>query len=906
VVGRRTPIDPKWINFGEIALRDGEFLYVGGLSSTLNTSAEVYNTTYNQFRSAGNMNVAREFFMISYQYSTGGGQDNQIMVAGGYSFYPNNIASTEVIVRKPVGQTCASDSECLYGFCYDGVCCGQPCTAVCQSCNEPGNAGLCITVTGAPRPGHGTCPGSLDGSSCAATCPGGGSQVCTYPSSGSCAVPNGTGACNGGRCGEPTSCTSPFLDCDTSAYPDGCEVNKNTDANNCTGCGIVCDNGHSNGRACNTTTCTYSGCVAGWADCNTAAPNANGCETSTSTITNCAGCGNACDSTHSVGAGCNGTTCTYGSCVAGWADCNTTAPDTNGCETSTTTTANCAGCGNVCDTTHSTGAGCNGTTCTYTGCASGWGNCNTAAPDVNGCETDITTVANCGSCGNACSTNHDTPSCVSGACQIACGAGWGNCDGQVGTGCETDVTTVSNCGTCGHACSTNHATPSCVSGACQVSCAPGWGNCDNDPTNGCEIDLTTVSNCGGCGNVCSTNHDTPSCVSGACQVACATGWGNCDGQASTGCETATTANGNCGACGVTCSPSDSCHTASCQPVAGNGACANVDTSACATPFCSLGTGCGTWHDSDGDGLSDAWESAGYVDMNCNGVNDGPSVDLPLPGANPSAKDIYVRYDYMANAQHSHQPPDAALAQVAQAFAAQGITLHWIAPTGSIAHHQVTTLDSNAASSCAGTDFVTTSSLRASSLCGAGHPCLSGALNPAYHYMMFVHDSTTPGDGTLAANCPIDALCGGHPLATATGVADIGGDDAVISFGHNVDSGVAIGIELWSSTIMHELGHNFGLVHGSLAHPGNSAAECLNYLPNYLSVMNYDYELNTIVPASAAGGTTPIACNVDADCAPPTQTSGPCATANACHCTDDLGAGANVCYRVDYSGGATPA
>ena len=204
---------------------------------------------------------------------------------------------------------------------------------------------------------------------------------------------------------------------------------------------------------------------------------------------------------------------------------------------------------------------------------------------------------------------------------------------------------------------------------------------------------------------------------------------------------------------------------------------------------------------------------------------------------------------------------------------------------------MTTLDPNAQASCAGNDFITVQQLRQENF---------GNLQPAYHYMVFAHDSTTPGDGSLSMNCPHDALCDGQVLAGASGVADVFGDDAIISDGFAIDAGQAWGIELRASAMMHELGHNFGLGHGSLADPGDTFQDyCLNYKPNFISVMNYDYQINTLVPASAPGATTYKYCSTDADCGPPAITSGRCATANSCFCTDDIPS-ANVCYRPDYA------
>jgi predicted DsbA family dithiol-disulfide isomerase len=330
---------------------------------------------------------------------------------------------------------------------------------------------------------------------------------------------------------------------------------------------------------------------------------------------------------------------------------------------------------------------------------------------------------------------------------------------------------------------------------------------------------------------------------------------------------------------------------------------------CLGPVPACSSGC---PDSDRDGLNDAWEITGGIDINNDGRID-PVNDVLLPGADPNRADIYLKYDYMVAPTHSHQPPAKAFDQMRAMFTAHGITLHVLAPLAGIPEHQVTTLDPNATSACAGTDFITTQQLRAQYV---------GNLRYAYHYMVFVHDSTTPHDGSLVANCPIDALCHALPTAGASGAAEILGDDSIISFGAEVDGGGQIGIEFWAATMMHELGHNFGLVHGSLADEGGGCStnsdcpapfdecfnghcivsyeQCLVKKPNYVSVMNYSYQTGAITPSSTAGAIAPYMCNTDADCGPPTITTGVCGTAGACYCTDDGGPGNNFCYRIDYS------
>ena len=164
-------------------------------------------------------------------------------------------------------------------------------------------------------------------------------------------------------------------------------------------------------------------------------------------------------------------------------------------------------------------------------------------------------------------------------------------------------------------------------------------------------------------------------------------------------------------------------------------------------------------DTDLDGLNDAWETAGGVDLNGDGRITDSYHDILLPGADPNRPDIYLKYDYMVSPTHSHQPPARAWEQMKAMFAAHGIALHVMAPAGGIPEHQVTTLDPNAQPDCAGSDFITMQQLRAQYF---------GNLRPAYHYMVFAHDSTTPGDGSLGMHCPTDALCGGQPLRQQLG------------------------------------------------------------------------------------------------------------------------------------------
>ena len=327
---------------------------------------------------------------------------------------------------------------------------------------------------------------------------------------------------------------------------------------------------------------------------------------------------------------------------------------------------------------------------------------------------------------------------------------------------------------------------------------------------------------------------------------------------------------------------------SCQ---GMPACSHLDANACATPACALPGGCA--EDADHDGLSDAWEQNGYVDVDCNGRYDGPLIDIPLPGADPAAPDLYVQYDYMIKTgpgAHTHDPPPLALQIVSQAFAAHGVRLHWLAPAEGIPEHVVTTLDPAPKRRCAGNDYTTMEMLRAARLSNR---------KPAYHYLVFAHRATCP-DAEHCTACPADPECGGRPDAIATGSADLPGDDVIVSTGAYFDGGTQLGIETLASTILHEIGHNLGLKHGA-------DDACVNKKPNYISAMNYAYQLVGIPVAVAPGSTLYRTCLLDADCGPPVVASGRCAVAGACHCTDDMGPvlGSDICFRTDYSDLALP-
>lgn len=188
------------------------------------------------------------------------------------------------------------------------------------------------------------------------------------------------------------------------------------------------------------------------------------------------------------------------SCPTGAADCDKNAG--NGCEVDLTSDdANCGACGKACTAGAHASASCEASVCKQT-CKTGYADCDKSASD--GCEADLQSdPATCGKCEPCAQYPNEVPSCAAGQCAYACQADYADCNGELPDGCEKHLPDdVANCGSCGHVCGSQHATPSCKAGKCEIVCAAGHANCDGIDENGCETDLTGNTNCGACGHDC--------------------------------------------------------------------------------------------------------------------------------------------------------------------------------------------------------------------------------------------------------------------------------------------------------------------------------------------------------------------------------------------------------------------
>src|SRR5262249_9177529 len=131
----------------------------------------------------------------------------------------------------------------------------------------------------------------------------------------------------------------------------------------------------------------------------------------------------------------------------------------------------------------------------------------------------------------------------------------------------------------------------------------------------------------------------------------------------------------------------------------------------------------------------------------------------------------------------------------------------------------------------------------------------------FHYLLAAHSIGMPVEPCLNADGTANVACQDsdpnfHVPRTNSGVADFPGGDVLLTLGAFDDSdGKPIGTSfMQGSTIMHELGHNFELTHAGPANPviGGTIVPMIprepNCKPNYLSVMNYLFQLRGLPDA----------------------------------------------------------
>lgn len=202
-------------------------------------------------------------------------------------------------------------------------------------------------------------------------------------------------------------------------------------------------------------------------------------------------------------------------------------------------------------------------------------------------------------------------------------------------------------------------------------------------------------------------------------------------------------------------------------------------------------------DTDADGLTDGDEVLGTV----------AGLDLPALGVDPLRKDLLLEIDWTADsrgcATHSHAPPVSVVSEVQTILAGAPIPN----PDGSSGIRLFADVDDQVPlplGMAPAPDSQAFDAFRAQH----SDPNRLGY----FHYQIHAH-----------------AFEGG---GQSSGSSEIGGDDTVVTLQCHTDR-----LDWWRNTMLHELGHNFGLRHGG-------ADDC-NYKPNYDSLMNYAYQLHGI-------------------------------------------------------------
>lgn len=256
------------------------------------------------------------------------------------------------------------------------------------------------------------------------------------------------------------------------------------------------------------------------------------------------------------------------------------------------------------------------------------------------------------------------------------------------------------------------------------------------------------------------------------------------------------------------------------------------------PEGSCATGGGA--DSDGDGLLDEWEADGVtIDPDGQGPLVAQFIDLPAMGANVDRPDIFLHIDWMADNNHSHRLEDEAIRWIVEAFDSSpytsptgsiGINLHVDQGSNSILNFDTgdTWGDLSRAHEITHQDQLGTSSSRNDynwsnfdDLKNASGGFTESGRTPIFHYVVSAHDYASTGSSGLSRGVPAS--------------------DFIVSLGTFTNS-VGTSHEQ-AGTLMHELGHNLGLCHGGPLTLTENNGQCnINFKPNYLSIMNYSFQL----------------------------------------------------------------
>ncbi|NUP08596.1 MAG: hypothetical protein HOW73_21315 [Polyangiaceae bacterium] len=204
-----------------------------------------------------------------------------------------------------------------------------------------------------------------------------------------CNKANTSSFCNGGNC-NVIGCTNNYGDCNLLAS-DGCETNLANTMAHCGGCNLNCDLPNASescipSQVTGLGVCTLGNCNAPFENCNL--NPADGCEINTDTdLQNCGNCFSVCNYDHASEA-CVGGGCIMGMCDQGYDNCNSFTAD--GCESELASDPeHCGTCATDCDNVFPNSQNsCSSSTCQFNGCLPNFWNLDGNL--ANGCEYSCT------------------------------------------------------------------------------------------------------------------------------------------------------------------------------------------------------------------------------------------------------------------------------------------------------------------------------------------------------------------------------------------------------------------------------------------------------------------------------------------------------------------------------------
>jgi len=193
---------------------------------------------------------------------------------------------------------------------------------------------------------------------------------------------------------------------------------------------------------------------------------------------------------------------------------------------------------------------------------------------------------------------------------------------------------------------------------------------------------------------------------------------------------------------------------------------------------------------------------------------GPDIriePLTLTYTQQARRPIFVELDWMEDGTHSHKPSQAVIDRIKQTFANAGYSLT-IDVSNAIPHQATLPIVSSVSGSASVQSLMT--------------QYFNHAGDSRYYYSIWGHSYSYNGSST-----------------TSSGIADLPGRVHLVTLGSF--SGQTGTFSNQVGTFIHEFGHNLGQEHG-----GSDGG---NYKPNFLSVMNYHYQLSGLGPSLQALG-----------------------------------------------------